>query len=382
MISIAALIGFLSLLGWVYLALLHGRFWQPLLADPAVPPDNWPSVDIIVPARDEAGVLPRSLPSLLKQDYPGPWRVILVDDHSDDGTGDLAKKIAAEKNAGDRLRIVVPPELAQGWSGKVAAMQAGYLASDADYILFTDADIEHPGSGLTTLVARAVEKKLDLASLMVRLHCQTFAEKLLIPAFVYFFAMLYPFSYANDPDNDVAAAAGGVMLVKRKALLNIGGLSIIRGTLIDDCALAKAIKHHGGDDDRRGRIELTLSADTQSLRVYRDTGAVWDMVARTAFTQLRHSFPALVGTVIGMGLLFLAPLLLPLYGDFPATFTGMFALFTMILLYVPMVRFYGLPFIWAITLPVAAIIYMGATIDSARLYWQGRGGSWKGRTQA
>ncbi len=194
--------------------------------------------------------------------------------------------------------------------------------------------------------------------------------------------MLYPFARANDEDSDLAAAAGGVMLVRRRALNNIGGLASIRSALIDDCSLAKNIKRIGGPEERSGRIELTLSKDVKSIRPYPDIRSVWRMIARSAFTQLRHSYWLLAGTVMGMGLLFMAPFVLPLTSGMLATGLGLLTAIFMILLYLPMVRFYGLPIIWAVTLPVAAVVYIGATIDSARLYWQGKGGQWKGRAQA
>lgn len=379
---IANILGCLSLIGWVYLALFNGRFWRPLFADSAVEPAVWPSIDIIVPARDEADILPGSLPSLLQQDYQGPWRVLLVDDHSDDGTAELARKLATQHSKLQHLEVITAPDLPPGWSGKVAAMQAGAAHSNADYILFTDADIWHPANSLSQLAARAVEKKLDLTSLMVKLHCREFAEELLIPAFVFFFAMLYPFASANDEDSSVAAAAGGVMLVRRKALNNIGGLASIKSALIDDCSLAKNIKNFGGNDQTAGRIELTLARSVKSIRPYPDIASIWRMIARSAFTQLRHSFLLLLGTVLGMGLLFIVPFILPLTSGMIATMTGLLAALIMIALYAPMVLFYDLPLAMAATLPVAGIIYILATVDSARLYWQGKGGQWKGRTQA
>jgi hopene-associated glycosyltransferase HpnB len=379
---ISALLASLTLLVWVYLAVMHGRFWRILIAEPSIEPESWPSVDIIVPARNEADILPRSLASLLAQDYAGSWRVVLVDDHSTDGTSEAAKHIAAQKNKSDKIDIVAAPDLPKSWSGKVAAMQAGVKQSDADYILFTDADIEHPAHSLNTIVARAVEKKLDLTSLMVKLRCRDLSEQLLIPAFVFFFAMLYPFERANDDDSDVAAAAGGVMLVRRKALDHIGGLASIKSAIIDDCSLAKNIKRFGGEEQTAGKIELTLSPDVCSLRAYTDVGSVWKMIARSAFTQLRYSPWLLAGTVFGMGLLFLAPLILPLVSGSFATAAGLAASILMILIYIPMVRFYNLSPVWALTLPAAAMVYIGATIDSARLYWLGKGGQWKGRTQA
>jgi len=377
-----AILASCALLAWVYLAVMHARFWHVLIAEPAIEPETWPSVDIIVPARNEAEILPRSLASLLAQDYPGAWRVVLVDDHSTDGTSDTAKKIAGQKNKSNKLEIVQAPDLPKDWTGKVAAMQAGVKQSDADYILFTDADIEHPAHSLKTIVARAIEKKLDLTSLMVKLRCRDVSEQLLIPAFVFFFAMLYPFERANDNDSDVAAAAGGVMLVRRKALDHIGGLASIKSAIIDDCSLARNIKRFGGEEQTAGKIELTLSPDVHSLRTYPDVASVWKMIARSAFTQLRYSPWLLLGTVFGMSVLFLAPLILPLFSGVFTTAVALAAAIIMFLIYIPMIRFYDLSPVWALTLPMASMVYIGATIDSARLYWSGKGGQWKGRTQA
>ncbi len=259
-------------------------------------------------------------------------------------------------------------------------MQAGIEHSNASYVLFTDADIWHPPDSLQKLTARAVEQKLDLVSLMVRLHCESTMEKLLIPAFVFFFAMLYPFRRTNNPESKVAAAAGGVMLVNRQTLEDCGGLAAIKSELIDDCALARLIKHGRGKST--GRIELTLAHDVRSLRDYPNLGEIWHMIARTAFTQLHYSTLLLGGTVLGMGLLFLVPILMPFIGSVFAMETGFMTYIIMSVLYLPMVLFYRLPFIWCLTLPLAALIYIGATVDSARLYWQGKGGQWKGRAQA
>ncbi|MFY9288731.1 MAG: glycosyltransferase [Alphaproteobacteria bacterium] len=382
MIDLATLLSILGLLAWCYLALFHGHFWKVVLPAPSPQPTAWPSVDIIVPARNEALSLPQTLPSLLKQDYPGLWRVILVDDHSEDGTSAIAQQCAADTKAQDKLIILAAPDLAQGWSGKVAAMNTATTQSDADYILFTDADIAHTTSSLRELVARAQDKKHALTSLMVKLNCTSFAEKLLVPAFVYFFAMLYPFAKANNPTSKVAAAAGGVMLVQSKALKNIGGLQKIKSALIDDCSLARAIKDFGGDDGTPASIELTHTNTVKSLRIYPEIKDIWRMVARTAFTQLQMSPILLIGTVLGMSILFLLPILFILSGTLLVTVTSFITCMIMIGLYVPMIRFYNLPLTWALTLPIAALIYIGATIDSARLYWQGKGGQWKGRAQA
>jgi len=361
----------------MYLALGHGKFWSPLLPNSAQNPANLPTLDIIVPARNEADALPRSLPSLLNQDYSGQWRVILVDDHSEDGTRETAKQIAADMGKSDRLEVVEAPDLSQGWSGKVAAMNAGVARSSADLILFTDADISHSPSHASQLVAEAQSKSLDLTSRMVMLRCETFAERLLIPAFVFFFAMLYPFRRANDPTSKTAAAAGGVMLVRRTILNKIGGMECIKSALIDDCSLAKAIKTAGG------HIQLTLTNDAESLRPYPHINDVWQMVARTAYTQLRYSPLLLVGTVIGMAILFLAPPVVFLFASSgTAVLLSLFAYIAMTAVYAPTVKFYGLTWPCALSLPVAAFIYIAATIDSAKRYYQRKGGQWKGRIGA
>jgi hopene-associated glycosyltransferase HpnB len=327
-----------------------------------------------VPARDEGKMLPDSLPSLFAQDYPGAWRIILVDDHSTDGTGAIARKLGTDQNKTERLIIVPAPELPEGWSGKVAAMQAGVEKSSADYILFTDADIQHPKNSLRKLMARATENKLDLVSRMVKLNCNNVAEKLLIPAFVFFFMMLYPFRRVNDPRRYEAGAAGGVLLVKRQTLDACGGLAAIRSALIDDCSLAKVIK-------KRGAIEITLVDDMKSLRAYSSIGDTCRMIKRAAYTQLNYSLFLLIGTIIGMSILSLVPLLFLLVGEPLVAEIGLAACLIMFTLYMPTIRFYELPFVWSLTLPLAAVIYIGATIDSARLHWLGRGGQWKGRIQ-
>lgn len=376
------LAGLLTLLAWFYLALGHGLFWLPLVDKPAPEPEKWPSVDVIVPARNEAESLPRSLPLLLLQNYPGLWKIFLIDDHSSDGTAHIAKQLAFTLGRADKLVVLSAPELREGWSGKVAAMNTGVQKGTSDYILLTDADIEHPPDSLRHLAARATHDKLDLVSIMVKLHCTALYEKFLIPAFVFFFAMLYPFRRANNPASPVAAAAGGVMLVRREALKNAGGLERIKPAIIDDCALARIIKDNGGEESTTGKIRLTLSHDIKSLRFYPKLQDITGMISRTAFTQLRHSPYLLVFTVLGMAVLFLCPLVLPLIANAKTAMFGYGAWILMTLIYWPMVRFYGLSWIWALTLPAAALIYMAATVDSARQYWRGQGGQWKGRAQA
>lgn len=375
-------IAIVALVGWLGLTFLRGWFWRPVVDSPLPDLMRWPSVLIVVPARNEAEMLPRCLDSLLEQNYPGEWHITLVDDHSTDRTAEIARERALVKGLSARLTVVAAPDLEQGWSGKVAAMQAGLTQRDSDYILFTDADIEHPPNSLRQLMARSVTERLDLNSLMVRLNCDSFAEQLLIPAFSFFFAMLYPFRKANEPASAVAAAAGGVMLVKRQALANAGGLATIKDALIDDCALARAIKDHGGDYSAGGRLRLALSEDVVSLRPYPMIADVKAMIARTAFTQLRHSNLLLAATVAGIALLFLAPPLLLIVGSDQAAAVALATWLWMTIIYMPMVRFYRLSFVWAFTLPVAAAIYLAATLESARQYRQGLGGQWKGRTQA
>ncbi len=378
----ATTLALFALLSWIYLSLLHGQFWQPLFDVVSTELEQWPSVVIVIPARNEAAALPQTLPSLLAQDYPGSWHIILVDDHSTDNTGTVAQKLAVEKNQIDRLTVISAPDVAEGWNGKVAAMNVAAAQSTEDFILFTDADIRHPPDSMRRLVARAVSHRLDLNSLMVKLNCSSFAEKLLIPAFVFFFAMLFPFRHANNMDSSVAAAAGGVMLVRKKALNNVGGLSTIKNALIDDCALAKVIKRAGGDYGAAGRTRLTLTEDVVSIRPYPTIASIRQMIARTAFTQLNHSPILLLGTVLGLAFLFLWPLIMIFAGEFSAAACGYIIWLLMTLLYRPTVFLYGLPLMWAFTLPIAAVIYIIATIDSAWQYWQGKGGQWKGRIQA
>lgn len=372
-----ALLTLLALCGWVYLALFNGQFWKPLRdTDFSSPePSFWPSVDIIVPARNEAESLPECLPSWLDQDYPGLWRLVLVDDHSNDGTAQLARSIALTKGCAHKLTVVQAPDLPEGWGGKVAAMQAGLAQSSADYVLFTDADILHAPFSLTRLVSRALRYKLDLTSLMVKLRAVDLPEKLMIPAFVFFFAMLYPFRRAANPKSQVAAAAGGVMLVRRGALDHAGGLAKIRSALIDDCSLARLIKRDGGS------ILLTLTHDVRSQRTYPLMQDIHMMVARTAFTQLGYSYALLAGAVLGLGLLFFVPLAGLLSGADIPLFLGGITLGLMTILYAPTVLFYRLNPLWAASLPFAAIFYILATIDSARRHALGRGGLWKGRTE-
>ncbi len=363
----------LALLVWVWLAALRGGFWRTDVRLPAAgPPARWPSVAVVVPARDEAAVLPETLPTLVGQEYPGTVRVILVDDNSTDGTGALA---------GDwpSITVVKPGEPPSGWAGKLWALRAGVAEAGAvDLLLFTDADIAHRPGSLAALVRAAEGHGLDLVSQMARLRVRTAWERLVVPAFVYFFALLYPFRWSNRPGTRTAAAAGGCSLVRRVALERAGGLDTIRGAVIDDVALARALKRSGA------RTYLGLAELVDSIRPYPDLGSLWRMVSRSAYAQLRHSVPLLAGTVLGLALVFLVPPLSTVVGgvlDDPVLCgLGLAAWLVMAGTFVPMLRYYGLPRATTLLLPFTATLYLAMTVDSAIQHYRGRGAAWKGRT--
>lgn len=378
MSDIPLLLAALALAIWLYLLFARGFFWLPRIPPPAPPPGSWPGVAVVVPARDEEAVIAQSIGSLLAQDYPGRFSVVLVDDHSSDGTAERAIAAAAESGRAERLTVVVARTLPRGWTGKMWALAEGVRGLEEtgrppELLLFTDADIAHHPGNVSELVARLEEKSRDLVSLMVLLRCRSAAERWLIPAFVFFFAMLYPFAWANDPRRRIAAAAGGCILVRRSAYERSGGHAAIRNALIDDCALARRVK-------AGGPIWIGLTRQVRSLRPYPDVAEVWRMVARTAFTQLDHSPWLLLGTVLGLGLTFLAPPLLLLAGGAAVWIAGA-AWLAMAVAYAPMLRFYGVSPLRAPLLPAVAAIYLAATLDSARRHWRGVGGGWKGRVQ-
>ena len=363
MIAVSAL----ALAAWVYLLLFHGRFWQagPMLAPGR--PSAAPPVDIVIPARDEADAIEATLRSLLAQDYPGTLRLILVDDRSADGTGALARRIAD-----DRLLVVDGAERPPGWSGKLWAVEQGVARSTAGLVLLTDADIVHDPAHLSTLVAKAERDRLDLVSEMVALRAESLAERALVPAFVFFFQLLYPFARVNDPASPVAAAAGGTMLVRRAALDRIGGIASLRGALIDDVTLASRIK-------AGGPIYLGHSRLARSLRPYPGTADIWRMVARTAYVQLRFSPAILLGTVGGLALVWLAPPALTLLAHGPARAIAALAWAGSALSYLSTLRRFGQSPAWALALPAIAAFYLAATIGSAFDHHRGRGTVWKGR---
>ncbi len=378
-VSPAPAVAALSLAVWLYLLLGRGFFWRPYEGVPAPPPDAWPSVVAIVPARNEAAVVGEAVASLLAQRYAGDFRIVLVDDHSTDGTSEVARAAAAGIGEAGRLALDSAPPLPPGWTGKLWALAAGVEAVERrgdppELYLFTDADIVHAPGNLAGLVARAEAEHRDLVSEMVLLRCRSRAERLLIPAFVFFFAMLYPFPWSNDRRRGTAAAAGGCVLLRRSAYRRIGGLASIRGALIDDCALAKAVKTSGG------ATWLGLTRAARSVRPYPGIADVWRMVARTAYAQLRYSPLVLAGTVLGLAVTYLAPVVLIFAGG-AAAWLAAAAWAAMTLAYLPMVRFYGLSPLRAPLLPAAASVYLAATVDSARRYWRGAGGEWKGRVE-
>jgi len=366
----------ISLVIWIGLVVFRGGFWR---ADQwlgeAGDLVDWPAVVAVIPARNEAETIGRTVDSLLAQDYAGDFKIIVVDDNSEDGT-------SAAAGQSERLTVITGSPLEPGWKGKLWAVQQGLAAaavhaSEARYVLLTDADIDHHRTNLRELVFKAEKESLDLASLMVRLRCVSVWERLLIPAFVYFFQKLYPFARVNDPARPEAAAAGGCMLVRLSALRAAGGIGEIRDRLIDDCALGALLK-------KGGPLWLGLTEQTHSLRAYDDLSEIWDMVARTAFVQLNHSALALIGTVIGMVIIYVAPPVcmvaaLVLRDHLMGIVSGS-AMALMVTSYGPTLRLYGRPGWHGLRLPVAAVLYTLMTMSSALRHWQGRGGVWKGRS--
>jgi hopene-associated glycosyltransferase HpnB len=362
----------IALVIWIYLLFAHGTFWQagPVLA--VAYPITTPSVAVVVPARDEAEVIEASLRSLLAQDYAGSFRVILIDDGSTDGTGDIARGI------GDpRLTVLGGAERPDGWSGKLWAVHQGVAAAGGgaeaeELVLLTDADIMHEPAHLSSLVARIERYGLDLVSEMVKLRCESRAERALVPAFVLFFQLLYPFSWVNDGLRATAAAAGGTILVRRRALLRIGGIEAVRGALIDDVALAAAVK-------KGGPIWLGHADLARSVRRYPYAADIWRMIARTAFVQLRCSVALLILTTAGMALTWLVPPALVLFGHGAAFWCGAVAWLILSACYLPTLTRFGRSPLWAPFLPLVAAFYMAATIGSAANHFLGRGVAWKGR---
>jgi hopene-associated glycosyltransferase HpnB len=364
-----ALIAVLALATWLYLFFAHGLFWlsRPEIRPAAAPARiHAPRVDVVVPARDEAATIMPVIASLLDQDYP-EFSVILVDDNSSDGTAERAGRAV-------RLEVIRGRAKPPDWSGKMWALHQGVAAGAAPLLLFTDADIVHDPRHLSSLVARLEDPRLDMASEMVRLNCESLAERALVPAFVYFFQMLYPFSRVNDASSRVAAAAGGTVLIRREMLERIGGIEAIKGALIDDVSLARAVKRAGG------RIFLGHSGLAASVRPYPDFRDIWRMIARTAFTQLRYSAAMLVATIAGLTLVWLIPPALALFARGWPQAGGAAACALAAASYLPTLSRYRRSPFWALALPVVALFYMAATVGSAVDRWRGAGARWKSRS--
>lgn len=374
--TVAQGLGLLAVAAWLYLLGLHGEFWRADQRLSNVRPgdrETWPAVACVIPARNEADTIAETVNGLLAQDYAGALNIVVVDDNSEDGTASLVPRDS-------RCQVVTGKPLAAGWTGKLWAMHQGVAAVaevDAEYLLFTDADIAHDVGSISRLVAKAEADGLALTSLMVRLDASGFWGRLLIPAFVFFFQKLYPFPRVNQPNRRMAAAAGGCMLVRRAAFERAGGLDCIRGELIDDCALGRLMKG-------QGPIWLGLTRSVVSLRPYDGLNEIWRMVARTAFHQLSYSALLLVGCLLGLAVLYVAGPAVVIWGistgDGMASGLGAAAWALMAAAYVPTVRLYDLPAAWAASLPLAGLFYGAMTADSARRHWLGAGGAWKGRT--
>jgi hopene-associated glycosyltransferase HpnB len=397
----------IAAIAWAYLLAAHGGYWRtdqrlpPASADPAA----WPRVTAVVPARNEAAVLPDTLPTLLGQQYPGDFGVVLVDDDSSDGTSGVALAIGREafgrgglgrlggssprgNTERERLRLVAGQPTPPGWAGKVWAMEQGLRAAgDAGYVLFTDADISYAPGTVAALVRAAEADDRGIVSQMALLRAGAFWERLLVPAFVYFFAQLYPFRRVNRPGSRTAAAAGGCMLVRRSALAAAGGLERIRGARIDDVALGRLLK----GPPAPARCWLGLTTSVISRRPYPRLSGLWDMIARSAYTQLRYSPVALAGTLAGLLWLYALPPAAAVGGlawlaaGGPPTAAwlaaaGLAGWAIMTVSYVPTLRLYRLSPWRAPGLPLIAVMYAAMTADSARRYHLGRGGQWKGRT--
>ena len=382
--SLALIIALLAVAAWVYLLVGHGGFWRARECDagPAAeaPSGGWPSVVAVIPARNEADVVAQSIGSLLRQDYEGSLNVILVDDQSSDATAEIAEAAARAADASERLTVIKGESLPAGWTGKLWALHQGieHALASAEapaYLLLSDADIGYAADSLTRQVAVAEKGGYALVSRMAKLRCENLPERVLIPAFIFFFQMLFPFAWVNSTDRRMAAGAGGCMLTHRRDLEAAGGVASVRSALIDDCALAAKLK-------AQGPIRLELSPRVVSLRPYESLGEIRRMVARSAYAQLRFSPLLLAGTVFGMALIYVAPPALAIFAVGAPRWLGLLAWAGMALSFQPTLRFYRLSPLWGWALPVIASLYLLFTLDSAWQHSKGRGGMWKGRAQA
>jgi hopene-associated glycosyltransferase HpnB len=379
--SVIAVVAVLALGIWVYLLVARGGFWLGSERDATKPVAlrAWPSVAAIIPARNEADCVGTTIASLMAQDYPGRLTIFLVDDDSEDGTAQVARSAASAAQDRHLLTVVCSGSVPAGWTGKLWAVKQGIEAADADgtfdYMLLIDADIVHQPDSVRWLVGQAEARRLVLTSFMAKLRCTSLAERSHVPAFIFFFQMLFPFSWVNRAESATAAAAGGCMLVRANYLRQAGGVDSIRGALIDDCALARTMK-------ALGPIWLGLTERVHSIRPYQNWRDVKDMISRSAYAQLGYSPWLLLGTTAGLALTFLAAPLLVLLAEGPARLIGIATWALMALAFQPTLRFYRLSPLWGLALPGIALLYMSYTLDSAYQYWAGRGGTWKGRAQA
>ena len=381
--SLALTLAVLSLCIWIALTFFRGGFWLIRFFDEdsvahSAPP-TWPRVVAVLPARNEAATIARALESLAGQEYPGALHIVVVDDHSEDATAELARGTAKAAGVSERVTVLPAPPLQPGWTGKLWALQQGIACAAAtapDYIWFTDADIVHAADTLRRLVARAESARLDLASLMVLLQAKTLPEKLLIPPFLYFFLKLYPPKWIASATARTAGAAGGCVLLRHSALARIGGIASIRHEVIDDCALARAVKRSSGS------LWMGVTRKSVSLRSYDTFTEIRDLIARTAYTQLNYSILLLLGAVAGMLLTYIVPPVLAFHTHPLVWRISLITWALMTATFLPTIRFYGLSPLWAPLLPLGATFYSYATVLSAVRYWGGRGGQWKGRAQA
>jgi hopene-associated glycosyltransferase HpnB len=374
------LIAILPVLIWIVLLVGRGGFWRvkKLMPSPSSASSPVRSIAVVIPARNEADVIGRAIASVFAQDYSGDISIFVVDDESEDGTAEITEVGVLNSTPSRQVSVMRSRPLPDGWTGKMWAVSQGVgkaLATSPDYLLLTDADVEHSERSFSELVTRAEKQGLALASVMVTLKTDTLAEKALIPAFVYFFFLLYPPAWVSNSRRKTAGAAGGCMLVRPSALIKAGGIAAIRNEVIDDCALARAIKSSGG------RVWLGFARGTKSLRGYGGFRAIGTMISRTAYNQLHHSPLLLIGTLVGLLFTFLVPCILLIAGDGAARPLSAVALLLMTLSYVPTVRLHRQNLLWAVSLPVVTLFYAGATIHSAIQFHAGRGGFWKGRFQ-
>jgi len=357
----------------IWMLLLGTGFWTTRERDDAAPfaePAIWPEVVAVVPARDEADVIARSLGSLAAQDYPGRFRIVMVDDNSSDRTGAIARGLGAE-----RLSVIGGTPLPAGWTGKLWALHQGIEAAGSPtWLWLTDADIEHAPDTLRQLVGIAHGGQHKLVSFMALLHCRTWPERMLVPAFIYFFKLVYPFGWINRP-GPFAGAAGGCVLVEQRALAAAGGVAAMRGALIDDCTLGRLIK-------RQGPIWLGLTRRSRSIRPYAGTGEIGAMIARSAYAQLRYNPLLLAGTIAGLALVFGLPVALVSTANGLAWKLGALATALMVMSFQPVLGWYRRSPLWGLVLPLVAAFYAGCTLASALAWYRGRGGMWKGRVQA